>query len=86
MMDWPTTLSAKSPERPPILDARLKLKAKCSMKKADHLFYRAQALAAERPYFFEIKGPSVGNHDTAAFMKELRSHAEHHLLARPEHS
>jgi hypothetical protein len=43
------------------------------MSKADHLFTLAQALADERPYVFEIRGPSVGDHDTADFMKELRS-------------
>lgn len=45
------------------------------MNKPDHLFTLAQALADERPYFFEIKGPSIGDHDTADFMKELRSRA-----------
>lgn len=45
------------------------------MKKADLLYSLAQALADERPSFYDIKGPSVGDHDTAAFMKELRSRA-----------
>lgn len=29
----------------------------------------------ERPYFFEIKGPGLGDNDTAVFMKQLRSRA-----------
>src|SRR5229473_545864 len=43
------------------------------MKKADKIFSLAQALADERPHFFDLKGPSVGDHDTSSFMKELRS-------------
>jgi hypothetical protein len=43
------------------------------MKKADEIFSLAQALADERPDFFDVKGPSVGDHDTSSFMKELRS-------------
>ncbi|HWT00334.1 MAG TPA: hypothetical protein VN256_08810 [Pyrinomonadaceae bacterium] len=43
------------------------------MKKADRLYSLAQSLAGARPNFFEIKGPSVGDRDTAAFMKELRA-------------
>jgi hypothetical protein len=42
---------------------------------ASQLFSLAQALALERPGFFEIKGPSVGDRDTAAFMQELRRRA-----------
>jgi hypothetical protein len=45
------------------------------MTKADYLFSLAQSLAGERPSFFDIKGPGAGDHDTAAFMKELRSRA-----------
>lgn len=45
------------------------------MKKADHLYLLAQALADERPNFFDTKGPSVGDHDTASFMRELRFRA-----------
>jgi hypothetical protein len=36
----------------------------------------AQALAEERAGFFEIKGPSAGDKDTAAFMAELRTRAK----------
>ena len=43
------------------------------MKKSDKIFSLAQALADERPHFFDLKGPSVGDHDTSSFMKELRS-------------
>ena len=43
------------------------------MKKTEKLFCLAQALADERPHFFEIKGPSIGDHDTSSFMKELES-------------
>jgi hypothetical protein len=39
------------------------------------LFDLAQELASERPGFFDIKGPSVGDKDTAAFMQELRRRA-----------
>jgi hypothetical protein len=46
------------------------------MDRASTLFTLAQALALERPGFFEIKGPSVGDKDTAAFMRELRRRAE----------
>jgi hypothetical protein len=46
------------------------------MDRASMLFTLAQALALERPGFFEIKGPSVGDKDTAAFMRELRRRAE----------
>jgi hypothetical protein len=46
------------------------------MDRVDHLAAIAQRLADERPVFFQIKGPSVGDHDTAAFMKELRVRAE----------
>ena|SRR2546427_4267884 len=45
------------------------------MNKADEIFSLAQALADERPDFFDIKGPSVGDHDTSTFMKELESRA-----------
>jgi hypothetical protein len=40
------------------------------------LFALAQELALERPGFFEIKGPSVGDKDTAAFMQALRRRAD----------
>jgi hypothetical protein len=46
------------------------------MGRASTLITLAQALARERPGFFEIKGPSVGDKDTAAFMRELRRRAE----------
>jgi hypothetical protein len=49
------------------------------MSKVDRLLKLAQQIADERPTFFEIKGPSVGDHDTAAFMRELRLRAESHL-------
>jgi hypothetical protein len=42
---------------------------------ADILYSLAQSLADERPSFYDIKGPNIGDHDTAAFMKELRSRA-----------
>src|SRR5437867_5518197 len=45
------------------------------MQKAAKIYILAQALADERPYFFDIKGPSLGDHDTSSFMKELRSRA-----------
>jgi O6-methylguanine-DNA--protein-cysteine methyltransferase len=45
------------------------------MNKADQLFALAQALADEHPFFFEIKGPSIGDHNTADFMKNLRARA-----------
>jgi hypothetical protein len=45
------------------------------MNKVDRLVAIAQALADERPTFFDIKGPSAGDHDTAAFLKELRYRA-----------
>ena|SRR6266404_87297 len=45
------------------------------MQKAEKIYILAQALADERPYFFDIKGPSLGDHDTSSFMKELRSRA-----------
>src|SRR5712691_9463412 len=51
------------------------------MKKADEIFSLAQALADERPHFFDIKGPSVGDHDTSSFMKELRSRSQRALNA-----
>jgi hypothetical protein len=46
------------------------------MHKAERLVVLAQTIADERPVFFEIKGPSIGDHDTAAFMMELRTRAE----------
>ena len=46
------------------------------MHKAERLVVLAQTIADERPVFFEIKGPSIGDHDTAAFMVELRTRAE----------
>ncbi|PYS45406.1 MAG: hypothetical protein DMF71_00165 [Acidobacteria bacterium] len=45
------------------------------MQKTEKIFILAQTLADERPYFFDIKGPSLGDHDTSSFMKELRSRA-----------
>lgn len=45
------------------------------MSKADQLFSLAQGVADERLTFFEIKGPSIGDHDTAQFMLELRRQA-----------
>ena len=49
------------------------------MDRVERLAAMAQRLAEERPTFFEIKGPSVGDHDTAAFMKELRARAQAHF-------
>jgi hypothetical protein len=46
---------------------------------AERLVEIAQAVTKERPDFFEIKGPSAGDHDTAAFMKELRSRVANEL-------
>ena len=51
------------------------------MDRVERLAALAQQLADERPIFFEIKGPSVGDHDTAAFMKELRARAQTELGA-----
>lgn len=45
------------------------------MQKAQRLVVIAQEIADRRPTFFDIKGPSVGDHDTASFMQELRSRA-----------
>lgn len=45
------------------------------MDRPSCLLELAQALAAERPKFFDIKGPSVGDRDTAEFMRELRNRA-----------
>ena len=45
------------------------------MNKAEQIFRLAQELCDERQDFFDIKGPSVGDHDTASFMKELRARA-----------
>ena len=42
----------------------------------ERLVQLAQSIADERPTFFDIKGPSVGDHDTAAFMSELRARAQ----------
>ncbi|HSS21239.1 MAG TPA: hypothetical protein VLL54_14290 [Pyrinomonadaceae bacterium] len=46
-----------------------------SIGKADLLFSLAQTLANEQRTFFEVKGPGIGDNDTADFMKELRSRA-----------
>ena len=43
---------------------------------AEVLYSIAQGLVRERPYFFDIKGPGAGDHDTALFMKELRQRAK----------
>jgi len=45
------------------------------VKKSDHLFRLAQALADERPAFFNVKGPGLGDADTQSFMTELRVRA-----------
>jgi hypothetical protein len=42
------------------------------MNRASRLLQIAQQIAAARDRFFEIKGPSVGDHDTLQFMAELR--------------
>lgn len=41
------------------------------MNRPDQVFALAQDLALERPTFFDIKGPSIGDKDTASFMQEL---------------
>jgi hypothetical protein len=46
-----------------------------STRKAETLNLLAQQLVREQPYFFEIKGPGLGDNDTAVFMKQLRSRA-----------
>ena len=46
-----------------------------TIDKVDRLVALAQEVADERPTFFSIKGPSVGDHDTASFMRELRKRA-----------
>ena len=46
------------------------------MSKTNQLFQLAQKIASERCGFFEIKGPSKGDHDTNAFMAELRKRAK----------
>jgi hypothetical protein len=43
--------------------------------RAIRLLSLAENLAAERPTFFDIKGPSIGDKDTASFMQELRRRA-----------
>ncbi|MFZ2493216.1 MAG: hypothetical protein WA208_17185 [Thermoanaerobaculia bacterium] len=43
--------------------------------RAARLLRLAEQLATERPTLFEVKGPSVGDKDTAAFMQELRRRA-----------
>jgi hypothetical protein len=43
--------------------------------RAIRLLTLAEKLAAERPTFFDIKGPSIGDKDTASFMQELRRRA-----------
>ncbi len=45
------------------------------MNKTDQLLALAQALSDARPSFFEIKGPSIGDRDTATFMKDLQIRA-----------
>ena len=45
------------------------------MDRPSRLLELAQTIAIERPTFFETKGPSVGDKDTAVFMRELRRRA-----------
>jgi hypothetical protein len=45
----------------------------------DDIVRLAQVVAAERPTFFEVRGPGAGNRETNAFMAELRSRVETNL-------
>lgn len=45
------------------------------MDRAERLLHLAQELANERPTLFVSKGPGAGDHDTKAFIHELRRRA-----------
>lgn len=50
-----------------------------AMTKVEKILSLAQAIADERPNFFEKKGAGKGDKDTNAFMAELRLHAQEEL-------
>jgi hypothetical protein len=49
------------------------------MEKTEKIISLTRKIAAERPNFFDKKGPGLGDKDTSSFMAELHKQAEKHF-------